>query len=126
MLEIHALGFAYRFADEMQILDFLDHHADEVCEIKSVNEKETTAKMELARAERDVVTKHMIELEQELSRVTKKLSAAETAIRQIAAGGKTWMCPYCGHCTDTTSGIAACELAGQCSMPYTNFVLRGE
>lgn len=65
-------------------------------------------------------------LRAELEQVKQERDAAAADIMAIAKGGKTWMCPYCGHAKDTTSSMADCELdIGVCMMPYSKFEWRG-
>lgn len=138
MLKIEVNGFAYYFEDEGPILDYLDHHAVDVQELPASAYRPSTAEpgnsqaqLDLARGERDMVTKRMIGLEQELCDLRSKYASAVSErdnatriITKIAAGGREWMCPYCEHCMGTVVGIADCDIAGQCQRPFTQFRLK--
>lgn len=79
--------------------------------------------LNMAQRERDIVTKHMIELEQEVGRLRAERDAAVADISAITKGGKTWMCPYCKHGEVKAYGIADCDLPhGGCEMPFPMFV----
>lgn len=52
-------------------------------------------------------------------------SAAVAAIYKIAAGGHTWMCPYCKNAKSIYSGSCDCALGtGTCRQPYDKFEWR--
>lgn len=52
-------------------------------------------RLDMAQGERDAVTRHMIELEQEVSRLQKEVNAATEDIRKMLTGECGCICEFC-------------------------------
>lgn len=61
-------------------------------------------KLKYAEGERDVVTKRMIELEQEIGRLRNERDAAAEDIRKMLIGEYGCICEFCTHDENTNAG----------------------
>ena len=90
----------------------------EIQNLRSQNEQLREAAAMVAKESAELLEKRQITVAEQLR---AERDRAVRAVKEIAKEGKVWMCPYCNHCVAVVDGFAACDVEGQCAMPYSRF-----